>query len=140
MRKKCSFLAAVLICLLAFAGCGKDYTTQFSEVNQLEGVTLELKEGTLKSTSGTFLLTNGSDGEVSYRLLYHLEEKKDGVWQEFPGTAGATWGEDTAAVAAGETEEIPINWKTLCGGIGKGEYRIILLVNDMPVAAEFTQE
>ena len=138
MKKIWCVLTAVCICLFALSGCGGDYATQFSEVNQLEGVTLSLQEDTLKSTSATFLLTNDSGEEVAYRLLYHLEELKDGQWEEFPGTAGASWGEETQSVAPGETTEVPINWKTLCGGIGSGEYRMILLVNDLPVAAEFT--
>lgn len=139
MKKKLLCCVALLLLVMAFAGCGKDYSTQFTEVNQLEGVTLEVKEDALKSTNGVFLLTNDTEEEIQYRNLYHLEEKEDGNWVEFPGTASATWGEETTAVAAGETAELEINWKTLCGGIGSGEYRMIILVNDMPVAAEFTR-
>mgnify|MGYP000428655363 len=107
----------------------------------MEGVTLELKEDTLKATSGTFLLTNGTDAEISYRDAYHMEKKDaDGHWKEFVGTANATWGEETVAVPAGETVELPINWKNLCGGIGAGEFRLIIEVDGNAIAAEFTRE
>lgn len=107
----------------------------------MEGVTLELKEDTLKATSGTFLLTNGTDAEISYRDAYHMEKKDaDGNWKEFVGTANATWGEETVAVPAGETVELPINWKNLCGGIGAGEFRLIIEVDGNAIAAEFTRE
>lgn len=115
--------------------------TQFATVNEMEGVTLELKEDTLKATSGTFLLTNGTDAEISYRDAYHMEKKDaDGHWKEFVGTANAQWGEETVAVPAGETVELPINWKNLCGSIGTGEFRLIIEVDGNPIAAEFTRE
>ena len=43
-------------------------------------------------------------------------------------------------LAAGESVELPIDWKNLCGGISAGEYRLILEVNEMPVAVEFMRE
>ena len=136
MKKGIAVLLA-LLCMVAFAGCSGDPETQFATVNEMEGVTLELKEDTLKATSGTFLLTNGTDAEISY----HMEKKDaDGNWKEFVGTANATWGEETVAVPAGETVELPINWKNLCGGIGAGEFRLIIEVDGNAIAAEFTRE
>ena len=140
MKKGIAVLLA-LLCMVAFAGCSGDPETQFATVNEMEGVTLELKEDTLKATSGTFLLTNGTDAEISYRDAYHMEKKDaDGNWKEFVGTANAQWGEETVAVPAGETVELPINWKNLCGGIGAGEFRLIIEVDGNAIAAEFTRE
>ena len=138
MKKGIAVLLA-LLCMVAFAGCSGDPETQFATVNEMEGV--ELKEDTLKATSGTFLLTNGTDAEISYRDAYHMEKKDaDGHWKEFVGTANAQWGEETVAVPAGETVELPINWKNLCGSIGTGEFRLIIEVDGNPIAAEFTRE
>lgn len=53
MKKGIAVLLA-LLCMVAFAGCSGDPETQFATVNEMEGVTLELKEDTLKATSGTF--------------------------------------------------------------------------------------
>ena len=76
-----------------------------------------------------------------YRDAYHMEKKDaDGHWKEFVGTANAQWGEETVAVPAGETVELPINWKNLCGSIGTGEFRLIIEVDGNPIAAEFTRE
>lgn len=140
MKKGIAVLLA-LLCMVAFAGCSGDPETQFATVNEMEGVTLKLKEDTLKATSGTFLLTNGTDAEISYRDAYHMEKKDaDGHWKEFVGTANAQWGEETVAVPAGETVELPINWKNLCGSIGTGEFRLIIEVDGNPIAVEFTRE
>ena len=64
MKKGIAVLLA-LLCMLAFAGCSGDPDTQFTTVNEMEGVTLELKADTLKATSGTFLLTNGTEDRKS---------------------------------------------------------------------------
>ncbi|WP_394266381.1 immunoglobulin-like domain-containing protein [Anaerotignum sp.] len=138
--KKVLTLLLVLLSVFGLAGCGNP-TTQYETVNEMEGVTLELKADTLKATSGTFLLTNDTEAEINYRDAYHMEKKDaDGNWKEFVGTANATWGEETVAVPAGETVELPINWKNLCGGIGAGEFRLIIEVDGNPIAAEFVRE
>ncbi len=138
MMKRVWILLALVI--MTLTGCGSN-DTQFAEVNQYEGVSMSLIEDTLKSTQATFLLTNNTDHEISYRDAYHLEEKNsDGEWEEFVGTASATWSDKTIAVAAGEAMELPINWKNLCGGISKGEYRMIIEVDDHGIATEFLYE
>lgn len=138
--KKVLTLLLVLLSVFGLAGCGNP-TTQYETVNEMEGVTLELKADTLKATSGTFLLTNDTEAEINYRDAYHMEKKDaDGNWKEFVGTANAQWGEETVAVPAGETVELPINWKNLCGSIGTGEFRLIIEVDGNPIAAEFTRE
>lgn len=138
MMKK--VLVLLVLMMMTLTGCGSN-GTQFAEVNQYEGVSLSLVEDTLKSTQATFLLTNDTDHEIICLDAYHLEEKNsDGEWEEFVGTASATWKEETITVPAGETTELPINWKNLCGGIGKGEYRMILEVDDHGIAAEFLYE
>ncbi|MCI7658230.1 immunoglobulin-like domain-containing protein [Anaerotignum sp.] len=138
--KKVLTLLLVLLSVFGLAGCG-DPTTQYETVNEMEGVTLELKEDTLTPTGATFLLTNGTEGEIHYRDAYHLEKKDpDGHWKEFVGTANARWDEETVSIGAGETAELPINWKNLCGGIGTGEFRLIIEVDGNAIASEFVRE
>lgn len=138
---KKTVLVLLTILTLALTACGGDYTTVFTEVNTIEGITLTLKEDTLKSSKATFLLTNASAADVAYDPVeYHLEERKDGVWKETLGTRESQWKRDTTEILpAGTAKEIEVNWKGLCGTIGKGEFRMILIVEDQPVAAEFTK-
>lgn len=139
--KKVATLLWILLSVFVFAGCGSDPDTQFAAVNEMQGVTLELKADTLKTTSATFILTNATENEIQYRDAYHLEKKDaEGNWKEFVGTANAQWDDETIAVPEGETVELPINWKNLCGGIGAGEYRMILEVDGNAIAAEFIRE
>ena len=109
-------------------------------MNTQEGVTFVLKEDTLKRSRGTFLLTNETEDAISYGThAYHFEQKQEGQWSEFTGTAQSSWSEDVTALEAGESVELSYDWKAFCGNTQRGtEYRLIIMVNDSPVAAEFT--
>lgn len=140
MKKSLVFLISVFFIFLTACGGAGDTGTAYSEVNVEEGITLTLKEDTLKSSRATFILTNDTEEAVGYSTNeYHFEQMNDGQWNEFPGTAESNWGDETSALEAGETIELSYNWKTFCGSTTKGvQYRLIIMVNDSPVAAEFT--
>ena len=139
MRKRIFAVLAVLTMVLGLTACGGDYTTVYTEVNTVEGVTLTLQEDTLKASKAMFTLTNASDTDVVYDPVeFHLEKLKKDVWEENIGTRESSWKRDTTeTLAAGESKEIEIDWKGLCGAINGGQYRVIIIVNDQPVAAEF---
>lgn len=138
MRKKIFALFTILT--LTLTGCGSDYATVYEDVNTVEGVTLTLKEDTLKGSKGTFVLTNASSEDVLFDPVeFHLESKsKDGAWEENIGTRESKWKRDTTeTIPAGTSIEKEVDWKGLCGSIGGGEHRLILIVNDQPIACEF---
>lgn len=141
MRKKILAFLAMLTIAFSFTACGDDYTTIYTEVNTVEGVSLALKEGTLKASRATFIMTNDSDADVVFDPVeFHLEEKKNDVWEENIGTRVSQWKRDTTeTLPAGTSREIEVDWKGLCGAIGNGDHRIILLVNEQPVAVEFAR-
>lgn len=139
MRKK--FFAVLMLLTLALTGCGgDDYTTIYTDVNTVEGVTLTMKQDTLKPSRATFILTNDSDEDVQFDPVeFHLEKKnRDGVWEENIGTRVSDWKRDTTeTIPAGTSLETKVEWKGLCGTINNGEYRVILMVNGQPIACEF---
>lgn len=139
--KKIGMLLLCLLPVLAFCGCSTDHSTKYPVVNAYEGVSLTVQEENLSATKGVFLLKNDTDHDIVYLDAYHMEKKdSEGNWEEFVGTASATWSDETKTVAAGAEEELSINWKTLCGSIGKGEFRLVIEVDSYPIAAEFTRE
>ncbi len=140
MRKR--FFAVLMLLVMALSGCGDDYTTVFEEVNTVEGVTITMKDGTLKSSRATFIITNDSAEDVQFDPIeFHLEEKnKEGVWEENIGTRVSEWKrETTETIPAGTSIEREVDWKGLCGTIGGGDHRVILIVNGEPIACEFTK-
>ena len=64
MKKRIFALLAILTLLLV--GCGNDDTTVFDKVNTIDGVTLTLKEDTLKASKATFVLKNDSNRAVEF--------------------------------------------------------------------------
>ena len=139
MRNK--FFAVLVMLTLALTACGSDdYITVYDEVNTVDGVTLTLKEETLKSSRATFIITNDSAEDVLFDPVeFHLEKKnRDGVWEENIGTRVSEWKRDkTEIIPAGTAMEKEVDWKGLCGSIGSGEHRVIVIINDQPIACEF---
>lgn len=136
-------IALLAILTLALSGCNGDYTTVFEEVNTAEGITLTLEEDTLKSARATFIIANDSDADVLFDPVeFHLETKnKEGVWEENIGTRTSQWKRDTTETISAHTSiEKVVEWKGLCGTIGSGEYRLILIVDGQPIACEFVKE
>lgn len=138
---KKALMAILLMLCLALSGCGgDDYTTVFTEVNTIEGVSLSLKQDTLKGSEAVFIINNHSAEDVFFDSVeFHLEEKnKEGVWEENIGTRVSDWKRDTTeTIPAGTSIERKVSWKGLCGSINSGEFRIILIVNNQPIACEF---
>jgi hypothetical protein len=140
MKKSLAFLISIFMIFLTACGGAPNEGTAYTEVNVEEGITLTLKEDTLKSSRATFILTNDTEEAVKYSTNeYHFEQMNDGQWKEFAGTAESNWSDETSVLEAGETIELSYNWKTFCGATTEGtQYRLIILVNGSPVAAEFT--
>ena len=141
MRKR--FLAVLMLLTMILTGCGgDDYATVFTEVNTVEGVTLTLVEDTLRPSRANFIIANNSDEDVEFDPIeFHLEKKnRDGVWEENIGTRVSDWKRDvTETIPAGTSIERKVDWKGLCGSITGGEHRVILIVNEQPIACEFSK-
>ena len=139
MRKK--LFAVLMVLTMALTACGgDDYATVYTDVNTVEGVSMSLVEKTLRPSRATFIITNDSDEDVQFDPIeFHLEKKnKKGVWEENIGTRVSEWKrETTETIPAGTSIEREVDWKGLCGGISNGEHRVILIVNDEPIACEF---
>ena len=141
MRKR--FLAVLMLLTMILTGCGgDDYATVFTEVNTVEGVTLTLVEDTLRPSRANFIIANNSDEDVEFDPIeFHLEKKnRDGVWEENIGTRVSDWKrETTETIPSGTSIERKVDWKGLCGSITGGEHRVILIVNEQPIACEFSK-
>ena len=138
--KKTLFTILMILTLTLTACGGDDYITVFDEVNTIDGVTLTLKEGSLKPSKATFIITNDSAEDVFFDPIeFHLEKKnRDGLWEENIGTRVSEWKRDTTEpISANTSVEKVVDWKGLCGSINGGEHRVVLIVNDQPIACEF---
>ena len=140
------------ICLLS--ACSKESEadwppSMFETVNNLEGVTMSVKQSSVSSTGLTIVMSNRTDRSFSYGEFFSLDKKVNDNWVEVP-VIGSGFDDPALHLNAKHTKEWDINWEWLYGELTKGDYRIIKEVFDSyeatgiyevyPLAAEFVVE
>lgn len=129
--------------IFVLAGCAKTAIGQESpygnDVNQLEGVSMDLDETEFKTSGNTLDLKihNTSDEEYYYGAGYLLEYLDDDVWHTIET-------EDEMMVIAiayilevndTNTDKIDLSFYE---PLRQGTYRLIKMIGDEPLTAEFT--
>lgn len=97
------------------------------KIDDLDGVSMTIKDGTLTKTGVTVIIHDTSDRENIYGDEYRIDKKINNEWEEleivFEGNYA--WNSIGYTVGADNILEFDINWKTLYGKLDKGEYRIV---------------
>lgn len=125
--------------------------TTYDIVNDLDGVTMTVKENTVSSVGLTVILENQSDKECIYGEDFLLEKEIDGKWYQVPIALEDNYGFNDIGydLASSEIKEWTAEWEWLYGSLGKGKYRIVKDVLDFRgtgdydkhhLAADFTLE
>ena len=117
MKKGIAVLLA-LLCMVAFAGCSGDPETQFATVNEMEGVTLELKEGESLDIGG-YLISRRNNCICTDRTRVFREHRG---WRQ---TAVSP------EVKEGDLLEIYVDKNLIEVFINRGEYVISSTVYDL---------
>lgn len=98
-----------------------------AELNEIENVSMTIKNGTLTRTSATIIITDLNDISNTYGSEYRIDKKENGIWKEtdiiFDGNYG--WNDIGYTVDDHNQLEMDINWKILYGALENGEYRIV---------------
>lgn len=101
--------------------------TTYETVNNLAGVTMTVKEGTVSYTGLTVVFENNSDDQCTYGEYFLLEKKINEIWYQVPVAVDGNYGfEDIGYdLDSGDSREWEINWDWLYGSLDTGEYRIV---------------
>lgn len=150
MKKKFFTILLCGIMVLGITGC-RSLKNEFevgnkSDVKISQGnVSMSIKDGTLKNTGATLILTNNSDKEFQYGNPYKIEIKQNGEWYKIPVEINFTL--PAFSLKSKESKEIELNWENGYGKLASGTYRIIKEINyekeegnfeTFNVAVEFT--
>ncbi|MGM9876955.1 MAG: immunoglobulin-like domain-containing protein [Bacilli bacterium] len=150
MKKKIFTILLCGIMVLGITGC-RSLKNEFevgnrSDVKISQGdVSMSIKEGTLKNTGATLILTNNSDKEFQYGNPYKIEIKQNGKWYKINVEINFTL--PAFSLKSKESKEIELNWENGYGKLASGTYRIIKEINyekeegnfeTFNVAVEFT--
>lgn len=139
MEKKLLISLFILIACFLLAGCEitqkdskkEERTTATikdkAELNEIENVSMTIKNGTLTRTSATIIINDANEIANTYGSEYRIDKKEKGSWKEadivFTGNYG--WNSIGYNVDENHQLEMDINWKNLYGSLENGEYRIV---------------
>lgn len=121
----------------------------YETVNNFDGVTMTVKEGTETPTGLTVVLENSTDRECIYGEYFDLEKKINESWYTVPVSIDGNYGFSSIGygLSSGDEREWSVDWNWLYGSLKPGEYRIIKDILDFRgtgdydtyyLAAEFT--
>ncbi len=123
--------------------------TAYATVNNLDGVAITVKEGTVSPTGLAVGLVNNSGSQYIYGEYFCLEKKINGAWYQVPLVIDGNYGFNEIAyvLASGDDSHWTVGWDWLYGNLDPGEYRIVKNILDSSglkeydtyyLAAEFT--
>ena len=105
--------------------------------NDLEGVSMSIKEGTLTNKGVTVIITDTSNRDNIYGTPYRIDKYIDGGYKKLDTIIeDYAWTMQGYSVDENKTLEFKVNWENLYGKLKKGKYRI---VKDTSYAGEGTE-
>ena len=92
------------------------------KTNQVDGVSMEIKEGTLTNTGATIIITDTTNKDYSYGEPYRIDKKENYLLDE--------------------NNEIvrEVNWEWIYGELTPGTYRFVTDASSNEISVEFTIE
>jgi len=135
MKKVLHLLFSIAVSLILLSGCGNSddwEPTIYETVNNFDGVTMIVKEGTMSSAGLTVLFENNSDKECIYGEYFLLEKKIGEIWYKVPVAFEGNYAFEAIGYVAAPSEisEWTIDWDWLYGNLDTGEYRIVKDISD----------
>ncbi|MDE1549141.1 immunoglobulin-like domain-containing protein [Jeotgalibaca caeni] len=143
MKKMLLFVLTAGISMGVLAGCsgsdGEPSPYEESEVNQLEGVSMETTEATypVEAEGVNVRIKNETDEEYYYGVAYSVERLVNDTWVVVPFEGEVSWIEIAITLAPQSENEEGVSFDLLESDREPGTYRIIKEVANHVVAAEF---
>lgn len=142
MRKIINLLYIVFLSLFIVTSCRRNNLGEKSKyadnVNNLEGVSLELNQKQYKSEGDTFELTtlNDSEKEISYGVPFILEYFEEGAWYEVKPDQEMAFVLILYTLPPGDQASDKLNLEYY-EPLKPGHYRIVREIEDQALTAEF---
>lgn len=139
MRKKVWIIVGILIVVIGIIAIGVwQGHSNNQKMNQVDGVSIKIKEGTLTNTGATFIITDTTDKNYSYGEPYRIDKKENGKWIEAPKVIEDAFFNEPA-YQPDENNEIvrEINWEWIYGKLKPGTYRFVTDASDEEISVTF---
>lgn len=95
------------------------------KIDDLEGVSMAIKEGTLTKSGATVVITDISFRQNVYGNCYYLEKEENGIWVELVPKKDLVFNSMGYFVGEDHILELEVNWEYVYGKLDSGKYRIV---------------
>ena len=119
-----------LLCLFTVAICcqivgcsNKTENENEKQKEEVENVSMAIKEGTLTKTGATIIITDKSNIRYVYGEEFRIDRKENDNWTELIGTPN--FNEPAYYVNSNGILELEQDWSGIYGDLKKGEYRLV---------------
>lgn len=139
MRKKIWIIVGILIVVIGITAISIWLIQSNKQrMNQVAGVSIKVKEGTLTNTGATIIITDTTDKNYSYGEPYRIDKKENGKWKEAPKVIEDAFF-NMPAYYPDENNEIvrEINWEWIYGKLKPGTYRFVTDASDEKISVSF---
>ena len=139
MSKKVWIIVGILIVVIGIIAISI-WMSQANEqkMNQVAGVSIKIKEGTLTNTGATIIITDTTDKNYSYGEPYRIDKKENGKWKEVPRVIEDAFFNDLAYYSDKNNEIVrEINWEWIYGKLKPGTYRFVTDASDEKISVTF---
>ena len=121
---------------------GSKFTCPVDNVNELDevdGVSMVIKKGTLKRYRATIVITDTSGKNYTYGEEYRIDKYSDGKWKEVDVVVDGNYAWNSIGYHVDDNDrlELEVNWKWLYDSLDDGKYRIVKSVNNKYFSTEF---
>lgn len=110
-----------------------------NELDEVEGVSMVIKDGTLTRRGATIIITDTSGADYTYGEEYRIDKYKDGEWVELEVIVEGNYAWNSIGYYVDENNilELDVKWEWLYGRLDDGYYRIVKSVNNKEFSVEF---
>ena len=147
MKKKLISIIVLIVSLILVA-CGNGNSTETNNwkktehdmVNNFDGVSMNIKEGSVSPTEATVIFENNSNNQGVYSDDFLLEKEIEGDWYQLPTIIDEYGFNDIGyELLPWEIEEFTIDWDWLYGSLDSGEYRIVKKLLDLRDTGDYDE-
>ncbi len=96
-----------------------------TKIDELEGISLVLTEGSASRTGVEFTVVNGTDGELTFGARYELQRRGLFGWEWVPRRLDTVWPLSLSVVWAGTSRVETADWEYGWGFLRPGTYRLV---------------
>lgn len=104
-----------------------------SELNNVKGVSMSIKEGTLTKTGATIIIKDISNKNNVYGEAYRIDKYENNEWQELDVVVKGNYGWNDIGYYVDKNNELElsIDWEWLYGKLEQGKYRLVKSKSDL---------